>query len=131
MLTYLDTHLASFRVDEVAVEMVGCYGMAVGATVFETCVWIGRFWERITRLAPTTPITFVFRKEVKMHLCGCTRAKDTNVNRVLIDKFGDPTSKTGKGSKSNPSQIYGFNNDRYAALAVAVTFAETKCHNAI
>jgi len=47
---------------EVACEMIASYGMAVGAEVFETCIWIGRFQQK---LADTEgmPMHRVFRKD--------------------------------------------------------------------
>jgi len=100
--------------DIVAIEMVACYGMAVGAPVFETCVQIGRFIEVAIRAH------LVFQKETRMHLCGSMRAKETNIRQALIDRFGAP------GTKKNPGPLYGCSGHVWSALAVAVTASETR-----
>lgn len=111
-------HLASVKASNFtlcAVEMVASYGMPVGATVFETCLWAGRF---VQVLAGRCPVMLVYRRDVKLHLCGSCRAKDGNVRQALIDKLGPP------GTKANPGPTYGLKADMWAALGVAVTVAE-------
>lgn len=104
--------------DEMAIEMVASYGMAVGKEVFETVLWIGRFQQ--ARRTPEA-VRLIYRKDVKMHLCGSTRAKDANVRQALIDLIGP------RGTKKNPGPTYGVTSHAWAALAVAVTaHAETK-----
>jgi hypothetical protein len=116
--------LTSTKSDALAIEMVASYGMAVGATVFETCVWSGRFIERWMSgrglLAKVHVPVEVYRREVKLHLCGNARAKDGNIRQALIDRFGP------KGTKAAPGPLYGMKADCWSALAVAVTAAETK-----
>jgi hypothetical protein len=99
---------------DVAIEMIASYGMAVGKEVFETCVWIGRFMQ-----AFPGPTTRLYRRDVKLHLCGSVRAKDANIRQALIDKLGP------QGTKKEPGPTYGVKSHAWAALAVAVTFAET------
>ena len=103
-------------VECMAIEMIASYGMAVGASVFNTCVWIGRFIERWDDTH-----CVVYRKHVKMHLCLSMRAKDTNIKQALIDRFAPDATNHGKGTKDNPSIFYGFKKDIWAAMAVAVT----------
>lgn len=104
----------------VAIEMIQSYGMSVGATVFETCVWIGRFKERCKQLLFDTE--FVYRKEEKMLLCHSMKAKDGNIMQALIDLFAKDTPNRGKGTKKNPGYFYGFSKDIWAAMAVAYVF---------
>lgn len=104
---------ASSGIDLIAIEMIACYGMAVGKETFETCVWIGRFMERATR-----PVHRVTRLAVKMHLCHSAKAKDGNVRQALIDKHGAP------GTMKNKGPTYGIAKDLWAALAVADYAAE-------
>lgn len=99
--------------DHMAIEMVQSFGMAVGAEVFETVYWIGRFCQ-----ASPVPVTRVFRSDVKMHLCQNMRAKDGNIRQALIDRFGPP------GKKKAPGATYGLSGDMWSALAVAVTFTD-------
>lgn len=91
-----------------AIEGVACYGMAVGKEVFDTCIWIGRFWE-----STPLPSTLVYRKAIKIFLCNSARAKDKNVRQALIGKYGIP------GTKNNPGVLYGVSGHAWSALAVA------------
>lgn len=96
--------------DLLAIEMVASYGMPVGAEIFKTVFWSGRFAQ-----ASSMKWELVYRKDVKMHLCGTMRAKDGNIRQALIDRFGKP------GTKKAPGRLYGFHDDMWAALGVAVT----------
>ncbi len=109
-------------VDHFAIEMVASYGMPVGKTVFETCVWIGRFIQ-----AWGDDYTKIYRKtDVCMHLCHSTRAKDSNIRQAIIDRYSP--SGGGKtpqiGIKSKPGPLYGVSKDIWSALAVAITYSE-------
>lgn len=99
-----------------ALEKVASYGMAVGETVFETVFWSGRFAEAIKAGGHDT--TRITRMEVKVNLCHNSRAKDGNIRQALIDRFGPV------GTKKNPGPLFGMAADKWAALAVAVTFAD-------
>jgi hypothetical protein len=107
--------------DRLAIEMVACMGMSVGAEVFETVYWIGRYVEAFG----AERVTRVYRREEKMHLCGNMRAKDTNIRQALIDRFG-PGKDRAIGNKKNPGPLYGISGDVWQALAVAIVYVDTK-----
>lgn len=109
--------------EHLAIEMIASYGMPVGAEVFETCVWIGRFIQ-----AWDGPYTKVYRRDVKMFLCGNNSAKDGNIRQSLIDRFGGKDKAIGK--KKNPGPLHGFHDDLWAALAVGVTWREVHAKRA-
>lgn len=103
--------------ERLAIEMIASYGMPVGREVFETCVWIGRFVE-----AWSGNYSLVYRKDVKLHLCGQPRAKDGNIRQALIDRWGGKDKAIGK--KKTPGPLYGISADVWSALAIAVTYAD-------
>lgn len=117
-----------------AVESIASYGMAVGAEVFETCVWSGRFIQRwldehdwvpeLDGILPDESVRRVYRREVKLHLCGQSRAKDPNVRQALIDRYG-PGRELAIGRKASPGPLYGVSGDVWAALGVAVTVGDS------
>lgn len=128
---------------DVVVEMIASYGMAVGAEVFETCVWIGRFLHQAE--AQGFPAYRLPRLDVKMHLCHRSNATDANVRQALVDRYGGREQaisgrrcaackgrgKVGLGKKRGPctscvgtgwavlqGPLLGISGDVWAALAV-------------
>ena len=108
--------LKELEYDELILEMVASYGMPVGASIFETCVWIGRFIQ--ARKCPN--FEYIYRKEEKMNLCQSMKAKDSNIRQALIDRFGEVGTKKAQG------WFYGFKKDVWAAYAVGTTYLDKK-----
>lgn len=104
------------------IEKVECFGMPVGKSIFDTVFWSGRFCEAI--FSNGWSFFRVGRKDVKMHLCGNMRAKDSNITQALIDRFAPYERNKGKGTKKNPGFFYGFKSDIWQAFALAVTFLD-------
>lgn len=86
--------------DVVVIEKVESYGMAVGAEVFDTVLWAGRFAEAAHRV----PVVMLPRRAVKLALCGDSRAKDANIRQALIDRFG---GSAAVGRKAAPGRCTG------------------------
>lgn len=106
--------LKELNYDTLVLEMIASYGMPVGASVFDTCVWIGRF----IQARKNSKCEYIYRKEEKMNLCNSMKAKDSNIRQALIDRFGEV------GTKNNQGWFYGFKKDVWAAYAVGVTYLD-------
>lgn len=125
LLNYISKARTDIRI---AIEMIAHYGsgMPAGKSVFETCIWIGRFyqaWDGKSRYSSIQYFRYVFRKDVKIHLCGSMKAKDANIRQALLDRF--PATGGGStpqiGVKKKPGPLYGMKSHLWAALAVAIT----------
>jgi len=97
---------------KVFIETIQSYGMPVGQEVFETCFYIGRL--QLLLEQNNIPYEMVKRSDIKLHHCGTTRAKDTNIKAALIERFGD------KGTKSAPGFFFGVTGDGWSACAIAI-----------
>lgn len=95
-----------------AIERVSFYGQTVGASVFETCEWVGRFDAEATAM-------LIKRRDVRLHLCDTARAGDPQVRMAILDRFGG--RKQAQGTTKARGPLYGIAKHEWAALAVAIT----------
>lgn len=105
--------------ETIVIEDIQSMGMIVGASVFSTCKWIGRFHQA----AKFCDVHFLFRNQIKMKICGSSRAKDANIRASLIDRFGG-SKEIAIGKKAKPGPLFGIAADVWSSLAIAVTFHE-------
>ena len=97
----------SYHKCEIYCEMIASYGMPVGKSVFDTCLFIGRIIEALPN------VKLITRNVIKNAICHSSKANDANIRQALIDIYGEP------GTKKNPGATYGISGDKWAALAVA------------
>ena len=112
--------LMTLEYEHLAIEMIKSYGMIMGDSILETCVWIGRFiecWDGGHTLIP--------RKSIAAHICGSARANDSNIRQALINRYGGSKSKA-IGTKKAKGPLYGVKKDMWSALAVAIYWTETQ-----
>ena len=128
---------------EMAIEMIANYGMPSGASIFETCIQIGRMEKSCS-----VHHERVFRKEVAVTMCGSVRAKGPNIRQAIIDMYGGKeeaiggnkckkckgkgrsgtgrptcTQCNGTGWLNPPGPLFCVKSHAWAALAVALTYA--------
>ena len=104
--------------EAVVFEQVESYGMAVGLEVFETVFQTGRLYQQADRAQHN--VVLMPRREVKMHLCGQARAKDTNIRIAILDRMGG--KREAVGLKKTPGPLYGIKSHQWSALAIAITW---------
>lgn len=106
------------------IEDIECFGMAVGKSVFETCIWIGRFIQQWH--LSMNPFHRIKRSEIKLELCNTKRAKDTNIRQSIMDMYG-ATKKEVIGTTKERGPLYGIKSHCWSALAVAIVGTEKHC----
>jgi hypothetical protein len=104
-----------------AIESITSYGMPVGQSTFDTCIWIGRFIERWPG-----PYVLVSRPQAVIHLCGSLRATAANVNQAIRDRHkpSGGGARPEVGTKAKPGPLYGVTGHAWSALAVAIYAAD-------
>lgn len=113
--------------DRVVIEKIASYGMPVGESVFDTCIWTGRFMQAVEDYKRKQSVA-VRRYEVKNNICHDSRAKDSNIIQALVDRFTPGQMNRGKGTKKEPGWFYGFRADVWQAYALGVTYIDRHIH---
>lgn len=124
LCSWLRDYVADPATALVIEHLESSFGMAVGREVFETVWWSGRFFEAwLSDAEHGGCVDRVKRKTVVTHLCGQARGRDSEVRQAIIDRFG--ASKIAAiGKKRSPGPLYGIKGHEFAALAVALTWAD-------
>ena len=98
------------------IEQVTSYGKPVGASVFDTCFWTGRFaqaWVALFMLYP--------RRRVKKVLLGKDKGGDPEVRAAVIAHFGG--KEKAIGNKAEPGQLHKMKEHEWQACGLALAYA--------
>lgn len=107
------------------IEVMQSYMLRVGASVFLTCEWIGRFDRQWYQVHAERPLERLTKPEVSLHLCNRRNATKADLRGALYEKFGDGSRRSVVGVKKEPGPLYGLTGDHvWDALALAVTWHE-------
>lgn len=108
----------------VVIEWTAPRGMLASAQLFEAMWWAGRFAQ--AAITAGARVERLGRDQVKLHLLGRRNGKDSMITAALVDRFGGIGGRRAAvGLKGSPGPLYGVKADVWAALAVAVTWADT------
>ena len=113
-------YVAIRNYDVCVIERIASYGMAIGETTLETIFWSGRFYQ--SAYNADKRVERFLRKDVKLELCGQSRAKDANIIQALKDRF-EPTLEA---HKKPTGLLKGITKDVWQALALAVVYNDLK-----
>lgn len=106
------------KIDCFVFEMIASYGVA-GKTVFDTCVWIGRFIQNIEtlgnhkwfRVVRSKILAHILGKKKKGEVIVGPKSKDARIRAKMIEYFGEDKTK-------------GISKDAWQALALAKYFSD-------
>lgn len=107
-----------YVIDRAVIERISNYGSAVGDTVHDTNIAIGRF-QRCLETA-RIPWEMVKRKTYIAEMIGDAKVNDSGVRLYLADRFAPGELNYGKGTKAHKGFFYGFSKDMWSAFAIAV-----------
>lgn len=111
-------YIANKQYDKCVIERIASYGMAIGESTLETIFWSGRMLQ--VAYDAGKDVSRVLRKDVKLHICGSVRAKDSNIIQALKDRF-EPDLEPGKKPKG---MLKGITSDVWQAFALAVYYTD-------
>jgi hypothetical protein len=126
MLDLLQHHAENYIGDVLVIEGISNYGMAVGKEIINTIFWSGRFFQAWH--AEDERVDVLSRADVKLQICNNRRAKDGEIRREIIDRFGG--DKRAFGRKSAPGPLFGVTSHKMAAFAVALAWWDINGKNA-
>lgn len=113
--------------DHIVCEWLTSYGAAVGATVLDTAMVVGRIKESAFRLG--RGVALLTRPEVGLELAGSRHPKTAQVSEAIRDIYRRAGRATGGGkdpvigTKNQPGPLYGVALSQHEGSALAVGLA--------
>ena len=91
------------------IEEIQSYGMPVGKTVFDTCIWTGRFLQGLGG----SNESLIPRRTVKLHCTGSVKTTDKDVRSAMLKRYPEAKEK-------------GVTKDVWAALALGSYYIDMR-----